>query len=163
MASDSPELRRLRAGMDLFPSFLAADTQIRQKKAEDGKLHIALIYNDNPRRAEQQAEHLRQIGKIKNIPLKVQVMRPQDLRKNNELLAGIFITQPHLPQLPKVVHHGKTHSVITFSPFNGDVAQGISGGISVTARILPKVNIPTVKASGLRIKPFFLRIASLYE
>ena len=164
MAADAPELRRLRAGLDLFPSFLAADTAIASKVAPtDGKLHIALIYDSNQRLAIQEAARLQKVGQIRHLPIIVDIMRPTALLANSTPLAGIFITQPQLAQLTKIVHYGKAHSIITFSPFIGDVALGVSGGISVTARILPKVNIPTLKASGLRIKPFFLRVASLYE
>jgi hypothetical protein len=76
--------------------------------------------------------------------------------------AGIFIAQPHLPHLAAMVDYGKEQSIITFSPFVGDVSQGVTGSIAVTARILPQVNLTTLADSKLYLKPFFLRIATPY-
>jgi hypothetical protein len=43
------------------------------------------------------------------------------------------------------------------------VERGATGGIVVSDRILPYVNMETVRQSEIRIKSFFLRIAVAYE
>lgn len=162
-STDSPEMRRLRAGLDLFPSFLAADTAIQAKRARDGKLHIALVYQNNMRRAEQLAERLRHIDTIKAIPMEVAILQANEVDNYPVPLAGIFITQPQLNHLGQVIKYGKVNSLITFSPFPGDVAQGVTGGLSIKARILPQLNQATLHDSGLQLKPFFLRIATFNQ
>ena len=41
--------------------------------------------------------------------------------------------------------------------------RGITAGMVVSDRVLPYLNIDAVEATGLRIKPFFLKIAERYE
>lgn len=57
------------------------------------------------------------------------------------------------------MRYGIKHRIIIFSPFQGDVERGASGGILISDRILPYLNLETMHLSDIRIKPFFLRIA----
>ncbi len=159
---DSHSTRRLYAGLDLFPSFLAADQQITAKKDADGNLVIYIVHHNDRRTAQKVAARLRDIKKIKGTPLKVVIVRDDYDEFHSQQPAGIFIAQPHLPHLAAVVNYGKAKSIITFSPFVGDVTLGVTGSIAVTARILPQVNLTTLTDSKLDLKPFFLRIATHY-
>ncbi|MEN8140458.1 MAG: hypothetical protein ABFR97_04470 [Thermodesulfobacteriota bacterium] len=161
-AAESPELRRLQAGLDLFPSVLAADIDIREKTSAEGVLNIAVIYENNPQQAEDAAARLRQVARVKNIPLRVLIINPVLLEATPPPVAGIFISEPRLRHLGRVVAYGKANAAITFSPFQGDISAGVASSIQVTANILPQVNTNTLRVSGLRLKPFFLRIASHY-
>ncbi|MEN8256394.1 MAG: hypothetical protein ABFS09_00875 [Thermodesulfobacteriota bacterium] len=159
---DSHIARRLRAGLDLFPSFLAADLHIKDKLDKKGYLILYVVHHNDKRTAQKIASKLLDIKAIKGAPLKVIIVRDDydDLQSYEP--AAIFIAQPQLPHLPAIVNYGKQKSIITFSPFVGDVNLGVTGSISVTARILPQVNMTTLGDSKLNLKPFFLRIASRY-
>ncbi len=159
---DTRSARRLRAGLDLFPSFLAADTRITEKQDRDGNLVIYIMHHNDRRTAQKVAAQLRDIKNIKDLPLKIVILRDDydDLHKGHP--AAIFISQPHLPHLAAIVNYGKQKSIITFSPFVDDVTSGVTGSIAVNARILPQVNITTLADSKLNLRPFFLRIASHY-
>lgn len=159
---DTYSARRLRAGLDLFPSFLAADQHIADKKDKDGNLVIYIVHHNDRRSALKVAAQLKDIKNIKGIPLKIIIVRDDYEDFHREEPAGIFIAQPHLPHLAAVVNYGKQNSIITFSPFVGDVTLGVAGSIAVTARILPQVNMTTLADSNLSLKAFFLRIASHY-
>lgn len=159
---DNHASRLLHAGLDLFPSFLAADQQISAKQDKDGKLLIYIVHHNDRRTAQHVASQLLDIETIKNLPLRVVVIRDDDDAFHQEQPAGIFIAQPHLPHLASVVTYGISKSILTFSPFAGDVSKGVAGSIAVTARILPQVNTTTLADSRLVLKPFFLRIASHY-
>ena len=154
--------RRLRAGLDLFPSFLAADLRIKDKLDKNGDLILYIVHHNDKRTAQKIASKLRDIKTIKGAPLKVIIVRDDYDDFQNYQPAAIFIAQPHLPHLAAVVNYGKQNSIITFSPFDGDVNLGVTGSISITARILPQVNTMTLADSKLHLKPFFLRIASRY-
>lgn len=155
--------RLLHAGIDLFPSFLAADRHISEKRDKDGFLVIYVVHHNDQRIAQKIATHLGDIKKIKGIPLKVVVVRDAyDEFHTQQQPAGIFIAQPHLPQIAAVVNYGKQESIITFSPYPTDITLGVAGSIAITARILPQVNTKTLTDSKLELKPFFLRIAWRY-
>lgn len=154
--------RLLSAGLDIFPSFLAADQQLTDKLDKDGYLLLYIVHHNNQRRAQIIAARLKDIKKIRGLPLRVVIMRDYDALFSQEQPAAIFIAQPRLPHLAGLVLYGKEKSIITFSPFAGDITLGVCGSITVTARILPQVNMTTLAESRLRLKPFFLRIASPY-
>jgi hypothetical protein len=108
-------------------------------------------------------EHLRRVGTIRNIPIRIQCL-PVSPQSHAEMVpAGIFIIQ-HLTrsEVRQVAQFGEEHQVVTFSPFAGDVEEGILAGIFITDRILPYVNLATMKRSSIRLKPFFLRIAKTH-
>ncbi|MDM8526280.1 hypothetical protein QUF80_23120 [Desulfococcaceae bacterium HSG8] len=153
---------RVSAGLELFPSLLAADMDIAGKQGEDGKLLLLLTYVNKEKKAKEMADFLENIGKIRRIPIRVEIATSLEGYEKTRL-AGIFLTQKIGSGLDAVLHYGKKQRVIIFSPFEGDVEYGASGGIVVSDRILPYINKKTLRLSGIRIKPIFLRIAEEYE
>jgi len=155
---------RIWAGLELFPSFLAADQDIRDKKGEDGHLLLLLVYTDKRQKAETMATRLLEVQKIRSVPVRVEVVTADELTQNaSQRVAGIFLTQPLLEHLPAVIDFGTSRQVIVFSPFVGDVQRGILGGIVIKATILPQVNESTMRQSDLRLKSFFLRISEMVK
>ncbi len=163
LALEGPEARRLMAGLELFPSFLAADKQIQTKQNKEGSLQLVILYNNDRRTAEKMASRLEQIGRIKSIPIVTTVIKSSTFNPSEGQLAGIFISQENIINLKFIVQYGKQNSIITFSPFTKDLQRGVTGSISITARIRPQVNMNTLKSSHLAIKPFFLRISKQYS
>ncbi len=152
--------RRVWAGLDLFPSLLAADLDIAHKQ-DDGTLLLVLVYVDDREAAEEMARHLREeIGTIRKIPIRVELTDdPQLSRYAERPPAGIFLTQRLRHRLAALIRYGRDHRVIVFSPFAGDVERGVAAGILISDRILPLINVEAIAASGIRFKSFFLRIA----
>ena len=161
-AIDGLESRRLIAGLELFPSFLAADQKIKTKQDKNGTLQLIIIYNNDKKTAEKMALRLQQIGKIKSIPIHTIVTQSSAFKKSVIQPAGIFISQKNVLNLNTIIQYGKQHSIITFSPFPQDLQQGVTGSISITACIRPEINMTTLKSSNLTMKPFFLRISTPY-
>ncbi len=158
------EDRRAWAGLDLFPSLLAADENISEKQGPDGKLLLVLVYADREEMAGEMAPHLEKIGKIRGIPIRLELSEATSVKDYENIpVGGIFLTQKLSHELDTILRFGKNHRAIVFSPFKGDVERGASGGILVSDRILPYVNMETLRGSDIRIKPFFLRITEQYE
>ena len=158
------ESRRIWAGVDLFPSLLAADLDIEGKCTPDGMLLLVLLYVDEKRAAEDMARHLLEINKIRGIPIRVEVSDDITLKKYSDYPpAGVFLTQRITQDLDPIIEFGKRHHILVFSPFEDDVKEGIPGGIIIRDRILPYVNITTLRSSEIRIKEFFLRISKQYD
>jgi hypothetical protein len=65
--------------------------------------------------------------------------------------------------LPQIIEFGIDSHTVVFSPFRSDVSKGVLGGLHVSDRILPHINMATLRASGLRFKPFFLEVAKRHE
>ncbi len=159
---DGAAMRRLMAGLELFPSFLAADQKIQTKQDANGFLQLIILYTNDKRTAEKMAKRLMLIATIKSIPIQTTIVKATDFSQIPDKTAGIFISQNNIDNLDSITLYGEQHSIITFSPFSNDLKHGITGSLLITARIRPHVNLDTVKKSNLSLKPFFLRISTLY-
>ena len=155
---------RIWAGLDLFPSLVAADQDIAGKHGPDGKLLLVLMYVDEKEAAEEMALYLAKIEHIRGIPIRIELTDDTSMKSYEDtLLAGIFVTQRLYGELEYVIRYGMEHHTIVLSPFEGDVERGVMGGIAISDRILPYVNVEAMRSWGIRIKDFFLRIAEQYE
>ena len=75
----------------------------------------------------------------------------------------VFITEPLDQRLPELVELAGQQRVLLFSPFKGDVELGVTTGFQVTDKVLPLVNMASLKESKIQLKAFFLRIAVKHE
>ena len=158
------ESLRIHAGIDLFPSFIAADRDIADKAGKDGALLLLLVHRDTEHDAEHLAAELAEVERIRGLPLRVHIVSVDELAAYHDARpAGVFVAE-RLPEeyLVQILAFGRQTGVLVISPHEGDVDQGASGGIWVGDRILPYVNMRALDAGGIRLKPFFLRIAEKY-
>jgi len=169
--SADQETIRVRIGLKLFRTILAADMHIHEKQDSDGKLPLAIVYKSNLAVAETYSEKLRHSGKgdhqgeIKGLPITVDAIAVTQLEQLPVgKYAGIYIVETlDSRDLQFLVSYGIAHQRITYSPFDGAVEQGIAAGLMIAARVTPYVNVQTLKASKLQIKPFFLKVSKRYE
>lgn len=155
---------RVRAGLDLFPSFLAADMAIDDKKGPDGSLLLVLLYTNDKARARNMAKYLAKVDRIHGIPIRIEISDTRSLAKLDQKgPAGLFFTQPLTSNLDAIIEFGQKYGIIVFSPFEGDVERGVLGGIHISERLLPYVNVAALQASKITIKPFFLRVSIRYK
>lgn len=155
---------RIGAGLELFPSLLAADTDIAAKSGPDGKLLLVLVCPDRKDRAEEAALELGKIEKIREIPIRIELTPDPALKTyEHRRVAGIFLFSLLGDEFEALVRYGRAHQTLVFSPFEGDVERGASAGILISDRILPYINTESLRLSEIRIKPFFLRIAESYK
>ncbi|MCY7295830.1 hypothetical protein [Alteromonas sp. a30] len=161
---------RLRTGLKIFRSMLLADREIGKKVNQDDETDIVFIYHSNISKAKHYARsfvrmgRLENKGQIKGSHVKVHLVQHLDLVKEVSLKpAAIFLVDPLIEDRVKsIVDYGIAHGIITFSPYEGDVENGILGGLFTTSRIHPYVNINTIEKSKVQIKPFFLKVAKAY-
>lgn len=165
------DVRRIRSGLKLFKSVLAADRDLARKRAVDGKLLALLIYTDEQQKAEELAKELtnKLSGSkpvlIRKMQLKTKVVHISDLKDYaDKRVAGVYLTQAlGMPNLANLIHFGIDKRLIVYSPFEGDVHKGVFVGMSIGTRAYPLINLDTMEASKLRIKSFFLKVAKKYE
>lgn len=162
-AVDRDELR-VKAGLDYFLSLLTADLDIADKKGDDGFLTLLLIYTDKKPETMEMAGILGSLKSIKGIPVRVEIT--DDLAMSSyrdKPPAGIFIAQPLGDKLSDVIYFAVNNGIVLFSPFQGDVEKGVLGGIHISDRVLPYINLSSMKSSGIHIKEFFIRISVTYD
>jgi hypothetical protein len=166
LLADDAEDRRAGAGVRLFRSLLAADTEITKKTAEPNHLLIVFYYVDDARRATDLAARFVQESKeLRGLTVITEIANDAAMsRFANRVPAGLFIAQaPPRNSLLALVRYGISHRVIVYSPFEGHVELGVLGGLSVEAQVRPFLNRATLDASQISLKPFFLSVAKVYR
>jgi hypothetical protein len=154
---------RVRAGIDLFPSLIAADLDITKKSEKGGIITLLLIYTDNRSYAISMSQRLGELKTIRNIPIRVEISNDLTMSAYaDNPPAGIFLIQPLDEKLPEIIRFAVERGVILFSPFQGDVDKGVLGGLHISDRVLPYINKSTMKAAGINIKEFFMRVSVIY-
>jgi hypothetical protein len=163
--ADSYDERRIRAGARLFRTMLAADTGLDARTSPDGALHILvygtpggggikggivpLIAPSDPAKAA-----------VRGHPLAIR--EALALPGQDERLAAVFLAaQPSPGDLDRLVKWSIERGVLVYSPFEGHVERGVGGGISIEAKVQPHVNLTTLEAAGIELKPFFLKVAKV--
>jgi len=164
VAADEQDARRVTVGVNVFPAVLAADRDIENKRAASGELTLLIVHRDDASLVARLAEVLQDKGAVRGIPIRVEVVTVDALAQRPAAgVAGVFIAQRLGDRVPAVAIYCRQLRILCFSPFEGDVERGIAAGIAVSDRVLPYVNVSALDQAGLRIKPFFLRIAERYE
>lgn len=155
--------QRVWAGLELFPTMLAADSDIAEKKDADNRLHLLVVYRDRKNDAEDIAGYLNRIRTVRGIELVVHV-EPYNAINDDDArqIAGVFLTQKSPADLDRIIRFGEEKHAIVFSPFPGDIERGVTGGILVSDMIQPYVNMDELNRASIRLKPFFLRVAEQY-
>lgn len=163
--ADSYDDRRVRTGARLFRSLLAADVALERKIGTDGRLHV-LVYADD---ADVAAEVARLIapadtdqGAVRGLPVSVGIV--EELPSvDSAAPVGLFLaTAPAAADLDRLIGWGIAEGVILYSPFEGHVERGVLAGLSIEARVRPFLNQRTLDASGIALKPFYLRVAKVH-
>jgi hypothetical protein len=154
---------RILIGIDLFPSFLASDQNIHNKIGEDKQLHIVIAYQYDQNTAIDMANRLKDLGKIRGIPIKVYISTENEIEySKDQNIAGIFIAESMIP-LRSIIKKSIEQSFIVFSPFEGDVEKGVTGGMYITDRIVPYINVKTLLLAKINMKSFFFKVSKQYE
>lgn len=159
---DEFEERLVSVGLKVFPAIIAADESMEERSA-DTPLFITIVYHDNRAYAETLARRLEKISPIKGRHLRIRVLSVEQLLQQESSPDALFLSQRLDQPLEQVLDYARRHNVISFSPFRGDVERGVLAGIAVTDRILPYINLRTLSSLKLELKPFFLKVAEIYE
>ena len=154
---------RLQIGVNLLPAIIAANKSLTTIDTSQN-LPVYLVYREDPNQAGDLKPHINQIEKIRGRSLEVMIIALDELLASEPRpLAVIFITEPLDQRLPDLVRFAQQQRALLFSPFKGDVEQGVATGFQVTDKVLPLVNTASLKQSKIQLKAFFLRIAVKHE
>ena len=154
---------RLRVAINLFPAFLSAAAT---DSASAGNREVVLVYADMTPRVRAAVDHLRhRLGaKLPNRTLTVSSLGEWDRRSDLQGVAAVFLGQKlDHADFRRVLERAGKAGIPTYSPVPGDVSRGALGGISITDRILPKINMRTLRGYGFRFKSFYLDVADRHE
>lgn len=153
---------RLQIGISILPAIIAANKRLASK---DGQvLSINLVYQNNQHLAEQLRPRLENIGKIRKHMVQIKTTSLADLLASDPAPTGaIFIAEPITDDLDDLLSFVQQQKLLLFSPFEGDVERGVATGFRVTDKVLPMVNMTSLKQSNIQLKAFFLRVAVKHE
>ena len=160
---------RSQAGARLFRAFLSADVDIDRKKVEKDQILVVFLYTDERQRAADLAASFAGNPKdavtIHGAPVLVELSSDTSLASYaGRVPAGIFLAQPpSYNALKSIIRYGIDHHVIVYSPFEGHVERGVLGGLAVEAQVRPYVNLTTLDASNITLKPLFFKVTKVFR
>ena len=161
--AQDPLSPRLQIGINLLPAIVAANQSLAATDI-DRNLPIYLVYRENRYLSEQLKQRIEQLDKIRGRAVEAEAISLEELlAAEPQPLSVVFIVEPLERQLPDLVRFAEQQRLLLFSPFAGDVERGVSAGFQVTDKVLPEVNMASLKQSKIQLKAFFLRIAVKYE
>jgi hypothetical protein len=154
---------RLQIGINLLPAIIAANKSVINSEP-DAELSIYLVYKVNRYLAEQLQTRLAQRGSIRERRLEIAAVQLGDLlTRKLPPNSTIFIVEPGDARLERLIEFASQQRALLFSPYQGDVELGVNAGFKVTDKVLPLVNIDSLKRSKIQLKAFFLRIAVKHD
>jgi hypothetical protein len=155
---------RLQIGINLLPAIIAANNNLTNQLDDENRLPVYILYKHNHDVAEKLTQQLTRVGHIHNYQLLVTIVAADSLLLSNGLKpATVFIVEPMNDRLDKIVNFAQKNRMLLFSPFKGDIQRGVMTGFRVTDRVLPMVNLESLRQARINLKAFFLRIAVKYE
>jgi hypothetical protein len=159
---------RAQAGAHLFRAFLSADVDVEKKTVDNNQLLILFLYADDKQRATSLATQFlgeaKDGGTIRSLPLTVAYSSDDTMAAyKSRVPAGIFLAQPPNDATRRaVVRYDIEHHVIVYSPFEGDVENGVLGGLSVEAQVRSYGNLSTLSPSNISLKPLFFKVTKVF-
>lgn len=164
--ADNQDDRRVRTGARLFRALLAADIAIDGKSGPDGALDVAIYVHD--RAAGDSIEALLippdapEQARVRGLPIHLRrLAQPEEA---GAVPIAVFLGTPIADaELDRLIDWSIRHHVILYSPFEGHVERGVLAGLSIEAKVLPYINQRTLTASGVELKPFFMKVAKVHR
>lgn len=157
--------RRISVGQKLFRSLLVAKLNYQNDMHSPNGFYVNLLYNDDAIKAKDLSEKLaKDLTVLHNHPVTIRPISLQHyLQENAPIAIGSFITENLADeQLEQVIEHSITNQHILFSPFEGDVEQGVMAGLSVESKVRPFVNMQALAQSQIELKSFFIKVSKQY-
>lgn len=165
--ADGYDDRRVRAGARLFRTLLAADIAVETRVAADGSLPVVVLGGDAATNAEVSALIVPpddgDKARIRGLPVRIEILEKLP-EKFATRPAGVFLASPPpAKELERLVRWSIDNRVILYSPYEGHVERGVMAGIAIEAKVQPYLNAASLGASGIELKPFFLKVAKVHE
>ena len=162
VGSANPLSPRVQIGLNLLPAVMAADLGVNEL-INKSEVTIYLGYQNDHREALGASQQLARISDIRGVPLKVVVIE-YDILLDRQLNtpAAVFLVEKTPLKLARLIEFSRANKAILFSPFKGDVEKGVSAGFDITHKVVPAVNIESLKKANIVLKSFFLRVAVKY-
>ena len=160
--ADSYDERRVRMGARLFRGMLAADTGLEKHRDAQGRLPV-LLYADEPRLAREISALIAPTGSDKAMLRGMPLLLTSGTGAPAEGTAGIFLaSRPSDAELDRLIRWSIEHGVILYSPFEGHVERGASGGLALEQKVRLYINSGTLEAAGVQLKPLVLKVAKVH-
>lgn len=165
--ADSYDDRRVRTGARLLRSLLEADLGLEQRLRDRGQVAIWVVASSDSRLTDLlallapagDAAPVRLLGRRLHAEVIAQPWVSQQPAP-----AAVFLAQRlDAAAFEQLRDWSIRERVILYSPFEGDVERGATAGLAIEARVQPFVNMGTLEASGIELKPFFLRVAKAHR
>ncbi|MBF0272139.1 MAG: hypothetical protein HQL98_08770 [Magnetococcales bacterium] len=156
---------RLQLGIKIFPALVGGNLDLASQTNKDGTLLLLIVYGEDRGTGENLVRMLNTSTRvIDHYPIQVVVCMVSEFRQfADRPVAGIFLAES-LKSAPmeEIIVFGIAKKSIIFSPFEGDVQNGVMAGMEISTQVKPALNLVTLRKSGIRLNSLFIKVAKIY-
>ena len=147
--------------LEIFPRLVAVDLDIADKLSPSGKVKLLVYYDSQESRAANARTSLAEkFSEIAGFATDILLVNEFPKEPPTAILVVEKLSEN---KIAEITDYSVTHHILVFSPFEEDVKQGITAGMSIHARVVPSFNGETLIKSGIRIHEIVLRSAIIYD
>lgn len=151
MALNQRDESLLWVGAEVFPALVKSVESINNSHTT-----IAVVYDQNLHQAEVVAKQL-----TKFLDQPIQLFNQQAFLQQNQIQIA-FISHPLLHN-SAVLNHIQQQKMLSFSPFHRAMVDGFDTGITIQTQVRPELHLAQLTAKGIIFKPFFVKVAHIYD
>ena len=148
---------RTRVGLNLVPAFAAA--QVIEKSSTS--IDVWLVYQQLDDEVKEQEAYLRIRNKKQGSSLSFVMRNISDLPSLQPEQGTMLVAVQRFDDqgIDALLAYSATHHLLTYSPYAGDVERGVMGGVLISDRIVPLINVQMLKEQQVQLKTFFLKVS----
>ncbi len=151
---------RILVGLNLFPNILSVTRGGQLNTPKSKHYGLWIIYQQDQKRALELAERLRHLARrINRRKVEVEVVSIRGLNLMQEGTALFIAEKLERRLLRRLVTRTRRNGELLFSPFRGDVEEGVMVGLDVRSKIRPFINLGSVEEAGLELNPTLIRMS----
>jgi len=165
-SSDANTLRRLSISAAIFPRIVGVDLNLENKLDKDNNAKLIIIYTTNKSAAVKIKQIIhKKVPHISGHKVTIELL-PVDRASAEtiESATGLFLAEPlEQSAFRRINQNCINKSRVCFSPFPGDVENGMLAGIYIGAQIRPFFNKNSLKKSNINVNPVLLKASRTHE
>jgi hypothetical protein len=164
LAQSEVDVLRIEALSNILPMMMYFEKSINPNKSQNYRL---VILNDTPNLRAPQLIKDTLVAKLATIPhplyYDIRTLPFDQLFPLPERDLVVMLSHRLDPiSLQALIRQAKEKHWALFSPFTGDVEQGVSFGIQIGRNVSPYINLDSIWASGLALEATLFPVVKIY-
>ena len=152
---------RTRVGLNLVPAFVAAQKLVNPPAVID----VWLVYQQHDEAVKEQDAYLRKRSIKQGSGLNFVLRKLSTLSKLKPKKGTLLVAVQRFDdqEFETFSTYSRKNKLVNYSPYAGDVERGVVGGVLISDRIVPLLNMKALDQHGVSFKAFFMKVSARHD